>query len=133
MAQRLQKSCFDSLVRIYTRNLSTARSQLSAKRHVIVNLKSKWTSMQSTKFSQIHTGRNQQTTKLHGRHYQYFKYGSILLATSGTLLYYSQLTDQEKRILRVTLGGFSRFIRYIFYGTFIYLFSGYIPMSQHKY
>ncbi|KAJ9579951.1 hypothetical protein L9F63_004424, partial [Diploptera punctata] len=45
------------------------------------------------------------------KRYNYLKYGSIILAASGSVVYYSQLTEQEKRILRVTIGGFGRFLR----------------------
>lgn len=40
------------------------------------------------------------------------KYGSIA-ATSGTAVYYYSLNEQQQRLYKVTLGGITRFIRYV--------------------
>ncbi|KDR14244.1 putative aarF domain-containing protein kinase 5 [Zootermopsis nevadensis] len=39
------------------------------------------------------------------------KCGSLVFATVGAAVYYSQLTNHEKRMLRVSLGGIGRFLR----------------------
>lgn len=41
------------------------------------------------------------------------KCGSLVFATVGAAVYYSQLTNHEKRMLRVSLGGIGRFLRFV--------------------
>lgn len=111
MAQRIQNMCFYSLMRISKRNLCTIRCQIPTRRSEAFSLKCNWTPVRNVSLNKLNTETEQKTAKIQVRYRQYLKYGSIVVAASGALLYYNQLTDQEKRILRVTLGGFSRFIR----------------------
>lgn len=47
----------------------------------------------------------------------YAKYGTLVFATgaAGVGVYYSQLTNHEKRIVRVTLSGMGRFARFVLF------------------
>jgi hypothetical protein len=43
----------------------------------------------------------------------YLKYGTLVFTTGVAAVYYCQLTNHEKRTLRVTLSGISRFFRFV--------------------
>lgn len=65
----------------------------------------------SPRVKYLHTERKHLSSQSSKTHRTYVKYGTLALATGLATVYYCQLTNHEKRTLRVTLGGIGRFFR----------------------
>ncbi|PSN37377.1 hypothetical protein C0J52_14289 [Blattella germanica] len=112
MALRIQKSCLSSLRRILKVKGERNVCSFSTQKNLTVGLRRNWnSSIQKIKRSELHTGPKNEPLENQRTYRHYFKYGALIFAGGGVLAYCTLLTEPEKRLLRITLSGISRFIR----------------------